>query len=79
MLVQIPIFFGFFNMLNKAVELRNSSFSGCNDLPSPTRWREFSGSRSPAPPGNGGDDGLADARLAEERRQMQQRIMMFSR
>jgi YidC/Oxa1 family membrane protein insertase len=32
MLVQIPIFFGFYNMLGKAVELRNSSFLWVNDL-----------------------------------------------
>ena len=35
MLVQIPIFFGFFNMLNKAVELRNSSFLWVHDLSQP--------------------------------------------
>jgi len=32
MLVQIPIFFGFYNMLGKAVELRNSSFLWAHDL-----------------------------------------------
>jgi YidC/Oxa1 family membrane protein insertase len=32
MFVQIPIFFGFYNMLGKAVELRNSSFLWVNDL-----------------------------------------------
>jgi YidC/Oxa1 family membrane protein insertase len=32
MLIQIPIFFGFYNMLGKAVELRNSSFLWVNDL-----------------------------------------------
>jgi len=35
MLVQIPIFFGFFNMLNKAVELRNSPFLWVHDLSQP--------------------------------------------
>ena len=35
MLVQIPIFFGFYNMLGKAVELRNSSFLWVNDLSLP--------------------------------------------
>ena len=35
MFVQIPIFFGFFNMLNKAVELRNSSFLWVHDLSQP--------------------------------------------
>jgi YidC/Oxa1 family membrane protein insertase len=35
MLVQIPIFFGFYNMLGKAVELRNSQFLWVKDLSQP--------------------------------------------
>lgn len=35
LLVQIPIFFGFYNMLNRAVELRNSSFLWVEDLSQP--------------------------------------------
>ena len=35
MLVQIPIFFGFYNMLGKAVELRNSKFLWVDDLSQP--------------------------------------------
>ncbi len=35
MLVQIPIFFGFYNMLGKAVALRNSPFLWVNDLSQP--------------------------------------------
>jgi YidC/Oxa1 family membrane protein insertase len=35
MLVQIPIFFGFYNMLGKAVELRNSPFLWVTDLSQP--------------------------------------------
>jgi len=35
MLVQIPIFFGFFTMLGKAVELRNSKFLWVHDLSLP--------------------------------------------
>lgn len=35
MLVQIPIFFGFYNMLGKAVELRNASFLWVPDLSQP--------------------------------------------
>jgi YidC/Oxa1 family membrane protein insertase len=35
MFVQIPIFFGFYNMLGKAVELRNSSFLWAHDLSQP--------------------------------------------
>jgi YidC/Oxa1 family membrane protein insertase len=37
--VQIPIFFGFYNMLGKAVELRNSKFLWVHDLSQPdTIW-----------------------------------------
>ena len=35
MLVQIPIFFGFYNMLGKAVELRNAKFLWVSDLSQP--------------------------------------------
>lgn len=35
MFVQIPIFFGFYNMLNKAVELRNQGFLWIPDLSQP--------------------------------------------
>jgi YidC/Oxa1 family membrane protein insertase len=35
MIVQIPIFFGFYNMLGKAVELRNSKFLWVHDLSQP--------------------------------------------
>lgn len=35
MLVQIPIFFGFYNMLGKAVELRNAKFLWVHDLSQP--------------------------------------------
>jgi YidC/Oxa1 family membrane protein insertase len=35
MVVQIPIFFGFYNMLGKAVELRNSHFLWVHDLSQP--------------------------------------------
>lgn len=35
MVVQIPIFFGFYNMLGKAVELRNSHFLWIKDLSQP--------------------------------------------
>ena len=35
MLIQIPIFFGFYNMLGKAVELRNSHFLWVKDLSQP--------------------------------------------
>jgi len=35
MLIQIPIFFGFYSMLGTAIELRNSSFLWINDLSQP--------------------------------------------
>lgn len=35
MLIQIPIFFGFYSMLRSSVELRNSSFLWVNDLSQP--------------------------------------------
>ena len=35
MVVQIPIFFGFYGMLDKAIELRNSSFLWVHDLSQP--------------------------------------------
>ena len=35
MLVQIPIFFGFYGMLDKSIELRNSSFLWVHDLSQP--------------------------------------------
>ncbi len=35
MLIQIPIFFGFYSMLRSSVELRNSSFLWINDLSQP--------------------------------------------
>ncbi|MEA3212489.1 MAG: YidC/Oxa1 family rane protein insertase [Chthoniobacter sp.] len=39
MFIQIPIFFGFYNMLGKAVELRNSKFLWVQDLSQPdTIW-----------------------------------------
>ena len=35
MLVQIPIFFGFYGMLDKAIELRNAPFLWVQDLSQP--------------------------------------------
>jgi YidC/Oxa1 family membrane protein insertase len=35
MLIQIPIFFGFYSMLGSAIELRNSSFFWIHDLSQP--------------------------------------------
>jgi YidC/Oxa1 family membrane protein insertase len=43
MLIQIPIFFGFYNMLGKAVELRNSKFFWVQDLSQPDTIFEIPG------------------------------------
>ncbi len=43
MLVQIPIFFGFYSMLGTAIELRNSSFLWINDLSQPDTVGYFLG------------------------------------
>ncbi len=43
MLVQIPIFFGFYSMLGTAIELRNSSFLWINDLSQPDTVGHFLG------------------------------------
>ena len=43
MLIQIPIFFGFYNMLGKAVELRNSKFLWVEDLSQPDTIFEIPG------------------------------------
>lgn len=43
MLIQIPIFFGFYNMLGKAVELRNSQFLWVDDLSLPDTVWEIAG------------------------------------
>lgn len=43
MFIQIPIFFGFYNMLGKAVELRNSHFLWIHDLSQPDTLLHISG------------------------------------
>lgn len=43
LLVQIPIFFGFYNMLNKAVELRNQEFLWVQDLSQPDTIAHLAG------------------------------------
>ena len=43
MLVQIPIFFGFYSMLGSAIELRNSHFLWIHDLSQPDTITHFMG------------------------------------
>ncbi|MFZ4779813.1 MAG: membrane protein insertase YidC [Terrimicrobiaceae bacterium] len=43
MLIQIPIFFGFYSMLGSAIELRNSSFFWIHDLSQPDTIGHFMG------------------------------------
>ena len=43
MLIQIPIFFGFYGMLDKAIELRNSPFLWVSDLSQPDTVFHFAG------------------------------------
>lgn len=43
MLIQIPIFFGFYSMLGSAIELRNSSFLWVSDLSQPDTVADFLG------------------------------------
>lgn len=43
MLIQIPIFFGFYSMLGSAIELRNSSFFWIHDLSQPDTVAHFMG------------------------------------
>lgn len=43
MLIQIPIFFGFYNMLGSAIELRNSHFLWISDLSQPDTIAHFMG------------------------------------
>jgi YidC/Oxa1 family membrane protein insertase len=50
MLVQIPIFFGFYNMLNKAVELRNNGFLWVRDLSQPDTVAHLFGTGIPINP-----------------------------
>ena len=69
MLIQIPIFFGFYAMLGSAIELRNSSFLWVHDLSQPdTVFQALGISDQRSPHRDGRDDDLADGNLAEKRR-----------
>jgi YidC/Oxa1 family membrane protein insertase len=78
MLVQIPIFFGFYNMLNKAVELRNNGFLWVQDLSQPdTVARIFGLPLNPLPLVMAATMVLQMRLTPKAGDPMQQRIMMF--
>jgi YidC/Oxa1 family membrane protein insertase len=78
MLVQIPIFFGFYNMLNKAVELRNNGFLWVQDLSQPdTVARIFGLPLNPLPLVMAATMVLQMKLTPKAGDPMQQRIMMF--
>jgi YidC/Oxa1 family membrane protein insertase len=78
MLIQIPIFFGFYNMLNKAVELRNNGFLWVQDLSQPDTVLRFAGIPINPLPLVMAATMVLQMRLAPKSGDpMQQRILMF--
>lgn len=78
MLVQIPIFFGFYNMLNKAVELRNNGFLWVQDLSQPdTITHIFGFPLNPLPLVMAGTMLVQMQLTPKAGDPMQQRMMMF--
>ncbi len=78
MLVQIPIFFGFYNMLNRAVELRNNGFLWVQDLSQPdTIAHLFGFPLNPLPLVMAGTMVVQMQLTPKAGDPMQQRIMMF--
>jgi YidC/Oxa1 family membrane protein insertase len=76
--VQIPIFFGFYNMLNRAVELRNNGFLWVQDLSQPDTIARVAGVPINILPLIMAATMLAQMRLTPKAGDpMQQRIMMF--
>ena len=78
MLVQIPIFFGFYNMLGTAVELRNSKFLWVDDLSQPDTIFHVAGFPiNVLPLLMAGTMLWSMALQPKSGDQMQQRVMMF--
>ncbi len=78
MLIQIPIFFGFFKMLDYAVELRGESFLWVNDLSQPDTLTTISGVPiNILPIVMAGTSVIQMAMMPKTGDKMQQRIMMF--
>lgn len=78
LLVQIPIFFGFYNMLNRAVELRNNGFLWVQDLSQPDTIARVAGVPINILPLVMAVTMFAQMKLTPKAGDpMQQRIMMF--
>lgn len=78
MFIQIPIFFGFFRMLDYAVELRGESFLWVNDLSQPDTLTTISGIPiNILPIVMAGTSVIQMAMMPKTGDKMQQRIMMF--
>ncbi|HET6407771.1 MAG TPA: YidC/Oxa1 family membrane protein insertase, partial [Chthoniobacteraceae bacterium] len=78
LLVQIPIFFGFYNMLNRAVELRNNGFLWVQDLSQPDTVARVAGVPVNILPLVMAVTMFAQMKLTPKAGDpMQQRIMMF--
>jgi YidC/Oxa1 family membrane protein insertase len=78
MLIQIPIFFGFFRMLDYAVELRGESFLWVNDLSQPDTLTSLYGIPiNLLPIVMAGTSVIQMAMMPKTGDKMQQRIMMF--
>ncbi len=78
MLIQIPIFFGFFKMLNSAVELRDQPFLWVNDLSQPDTVGYLLGLPiNLLPIVMAGTSAIQMAMMPKTGDKMQQRIMLF--
>lgn len=78
MLIQIPIFFGFFKMLNSAVELRDQPFLWVNDLSQPDTVGYLLGLPvNLLPIVMAGTSAIQMALMPKTGDKMQQRIMLF--
>ena len=78
MILQIPIFFGFFKMLNSAVELRDQPFLWVNDLSQPDTLMYIAGiPLNILPIVMAGTSAIQMAMMPKTGDKMQQRIMLF--
>jgi YidC/Oxa1 family membrane protein insertase len=78
MLIQIPIFFGFFKMLNSAVELRDQPFLWVNDLSQPDTLMYIAGiPLNILPIVMAATSAIQMAMMPKTGDKMQQRIMLF--